>query len=95
MATRTMNTAPPTKQAFQPPSRAASRRPAQAAITRAAMEAMIMTRKKPVRSPIVSGCPTAGGLAGYLSPGTTTRVRKAAPASNAAVARGERLPIRP
>ena len=90
-----MKTAPPTKQAFQPPSRAATRRPIQAAITMAAMETMIMTRKKPVRSPIVSGFPTAGGLAGYLSSGTMTRARKAAPASKAAVARGERLPIRP
>ena len=55
----------------------------------------IIVRNNAVRPPIVPGSLTAGGLAGYFKPGTRTSETNAATASNAAVARGGREPMRP
>ena len=60
-----------------------------------ASETTIIRKNSSVLTPIVSGLPTAGGLAGYLMPGTRTTATKAAMAMTAEVPRAERLLKRP
>src|SRR5260364_480252 len=90
-----MNTAPLVIEAFHDPKRApiCRRRFSDSAI--AASETTIMKKNRLVRSPIVSGTPTDGGLAGYLSAGTIVSAMNAAIASQADSARSLSLPTRP
>ncbi len=81
--------------AFQAPSRRLRRSPALTAAIIAASDKASMAKKSCVRWPIVSGSPTAGGLAGYLIPGTRITARKAASASSADRPRGPMAPTRP
>ena len=65
------------------------------ATTMAAIDSSIITRNSVVLRPIVSGSPIAGGLAGYLSTGTTYTPTKPSNPSTAAVPRAVIVPSRP
>src|SRR5690242_3088610 len=67
--------------AFHAPNRAARRRANQSAPIASATDTSTITRYQPVRAPIVSAWPTAGGFGGYFTNGTTYTVPNA-PAAN-------------
>ena len=60
-----------------------------------AIENAINRKNADVRTPIVPGLPTEGGLAGYLSAGTRTVATNPMPASKAESARGLEIRVRP
>src|SRR5690606_12616886 len=72
-----------------------ARRAVPTATAVAASPTSTITRYSRVRSSIVSGSPTAGGFAGYLTNGTRTIARNAVPAATIASRPSLRGPTRP
>ncbi|CAM5305557.1 hypothetical protein STANM309S_04461 [Streptomyces tanashiensis] len=70
IAVTTTKPPPAARVAFQFPRRGASRRPAITAATPRSTLSRIIRKNRVVRFPMVSGLPTAGGVAGYLRNGT-------------------------
>src|SRR5947209_6896480 len=81
-------------QPFGVPSRAASRRPNHTPATASTTDTSTATRYQPVRAPIVSASPTAGGFGGYFTNGTRYTAPKAAAASGIESACGAMLLVR-
>ncbi len=80
---------------FHAPNRSASRRASHTAAIASTTDASTITRYQPVRAPIVSDWPTAGGFGGYLTNGTRYTATKAAAASSNESWRGPRISARP